>query len=104
MALVHLTTAAFDKAVEQGVVLVDFWATWCGPCRMVAPAVEKIAAQYEGHALVGKVDVDAEPALAQRFGIMSIPTLVVLKDGREVARTVGVQPMGALAAMLDEHL
>lgn len=104
MALVHLTTAAFDKAVEQGVVLVDFWATWCGPCRMVAPAVEKIAAQYEGRALVGKVDVDAEPALAQRFGIMSIPTLVVLKDGREVARTVGVQPMGALAAMLDEHL
>ena len=104
MALVHLTTAAFDKAVEQGVVLVDFWATWCGPCRMVAPAVEKIAAQYEGRALVGKVDVDAEPALAQRFGIMSIPTLVVLKDGREVARTVGVQPMGARAAMLDEHL
>ena len=104
MALVHLTTAAFDKAVEQGVVLVDFWATWCGPCRMVAPAVEKIAAQYEGRALVGKVDVDAEPALAQRYGIMSIPTLGVLKDGREVARTVGVQPMGALAAMLDEHL
>ena len=96
----------FDTFISQSdkPVLVDFWATWCGPCRMVAPAVEKIAAQYEGRALVGKVDVDAEPALAQRFGIMSIPTLVVLKDGREVARTVGVQPMGALAAMLDEHL
>ena len=104
MALVHLTTAAFDKAVEQGVVLVDFWATWCGPCRMVAPAVEKIAAQYEGRALVGKVDVDAEPALAQRFGIMSIPTLIVFKGGKVVEQAVGARGKADVAAMLSRHL
>ena len=105
MALYHFNTEGFDKAVSSGnLVMVDFWASWCGPCRMLGPTIEKLADQYEGKAIVGKVNTDEQPALAQRFGIMSIPTLVVLKDGREVARTVGVQPMGALAAMLDEHL
>ena len=99
MALVHLTTAAFDKAVEQGVVLVDFWATWCGPCRMVAPAVEKIAAQYEGRALVGKVDVDAQKALARRHKVLSVPTLMVFRDGAVTARASGVRSEEDILAM-----
>ena len=79
----HFTAASFEQAVAgDKPVLVDFFATWCGPCRMIAPSVEELAAEYEGRAVVGKVDVDQEPGLAQRFGVMSIPTLVVLKGGK----------------------
>ena len=76
---------AFDEAVNgDKPVLVDFWATWCGPCRMIAPAVEEVAEDFDGRAVVGKVDVDEQTELARRFGIMSIPTLIVMKDGRVV--------------------
>ena len=85
-------------------MLVDFWAAWCGPCKMLAPTIEKLAEHYDGKVVVGKVDVDDEPELAQRFGVMSIPTLVVLKDGKEVARTVGVQPQSAIEHMVDSAL
>jgi thioredoxin 1 len=105
MAVIHFNKEGFDKAAAQGApMLVDFWATWCGPCKMLAPTVEKLAEHYDGKVIVGKVDVDDEPELAQRFGVMSIPTLVVLKDGKEAARTVGVQPQSAIEHMVDSVL
>ena len=105
MDVIHFNKEGFDKAAAQGApMLVDFWATWCGPCKMLAPTIEKLAEHYDGKVVVGKVDVDDEPELAQRFGVMSIPTLVVLKDGKEVARTVGVQPQSAIEHMVDSAL
>jgi len=105
MALKHLKKTDFDAAVDAApLAMVDFWADWCGPCKMVAPVVEKIAADYDGKALVAKVNIDEEPELAQRFGVMSIPTLVFLKDGREVDRKVGVMPAAAFTSVLDENL
>ena len=81
-------------------VLVDFWATWCGPCRMLAPTVAAIAEEKAAVLKVGKVDVDQEPELARRFGIMSIPTLILFKDGQAVKQTMGYQPKEALEAWL----
>lgn len=105
MALKHLKKTDFDAAVGAApLAMVDFWADWCGPCKMVAPVVEKIAADYDGKALVAKVNIDEEPELAQRFGVMSIPTLVFLKDGQEVVRKVGVMPPAAFTAVLDKNL
>ena len=101
----HLKTAEFDEAVKAApVAMVDFWAEWCGPCKMLSPAIEELAAQYEGRALVAKVNVDEEPDLARRFGIMSIPTVVFLKDGQEVERKVGLMPGAMFAAVLDKYL
>jgi len=101
MAVQHLKTAEFDEAVSKGLVLVDFWATWCGPCRMLAPVIERLADRYDGSVKVCKVDIDEEPSLAERFGVMSIPTVMVFKDGRQVAQTVGVQPEDAFVRMID---
>ena len=101
----HFTQASFEAAIAgDKPVLVDFWATWCGPCRMIAPVIEEISAQYAGRAIVGKVDVDDEPGLAQRFGVMSIPTLVVLKGGKVVETAVGARGRDAVAAMIERHL
>lgn len=103
--LYHFTQEEFDKAVSgDKPVLADFFAAWCGPCRMIAPSVEALAAEYEGRAVVGKVDVDEVPALAQRFGVMSIPTLIVLKGGQVVEQAVGARAKEDIAAMLDRHL
>jgi thioredoxin 1 len=105
MALKHLKKNDFDTAVDAApLAMVDFWADWCGPCKMVAPFVEKIADDYDGKALVGKVNIDEEPELAQRFGVMSIPTLVFLKNGREFDRKVGVMPPETFTSVLDENL
>ena len=93
MAIKHITTADFDATVGAApLAMIDFWAVWCGPCKMLSPAVDSLSAQYEGKVLVGKVNVDEEPELARRFGVMSIPTVVFLKNGVEFDRKVGVMP------------
>lgn len=103
--VIHFTEESLKKALQQpGVLLVDFWASWCGPCRMIAPAIEELAEEYDGEAIVGKVDVDSESNLAMEFGIMSIPNVVVLKDGKEVDRKVGAMPKSAYTEALDNAL
>ena len=105
MAIKHFKTAEFDAAVAAApLAMVDFWADWCGPCKMLSPVVESIGSQYEGKVLVGKVNVDEEPELARRFGVMSIPTVVFLKNGVEVERKVGVMPPQSFTAVLDQYL
>jgi thioredoxin 1 len=104
MSVLHLTEGAFDQAIAQGVTLVDFWASWCGPCKMLAPVIEELGEQYEGSATIAKVDVDAEPALAARYGVMSIPTVILFKNGAEIDRKVGFMPANAYTQVLDENL
>ena len=105
MAIQHLKNDTFDAVVEAApLAMVDFWAAWCGPCKMVSPTVEAIAEQYDGKALVAKVNVDEAQELAIRFGVMSIPTVIFLKNGREFDRKVGVMPAAAYAEVLDKAL
>ena len=105
MALRHLKTEEFDAAVEAApLAMVDFWASWCGPCKMISPLIESMAQQYDGRVLVGKVNVDEEPELARRFGVMSIPTVVFLKNGQEFDRKVGVMTPQTYLSVLDENL
>ncbi len=100
MAAEHLNSASFDKTVASGVTLVDFWATWCGPCRMQAPILEAFAEEMGDQVKVGKVDVDEEPGIAARFNIFSIPTLIAFRDGKEIARTVGVTDVAGLKRLV----
>lgn len=105
MALQHLNESKFDEVVGTApLAMVDFWADWCGPCKMIAPFVEDIAQQYDGKAIVAKVNIDEEPELAQRFGVMSIPTLVFFENGREFDRKVGVMPPEEFTGVLDRAL
>lgn len=101
---VAVTDADFAEQTAKGVALIDFWADWCPPCRMQGPIVEKVASQYSGRALVGKVDVDSNHETAGKFGVRSIPTIVVLKDGEEFRRLVGLQTEEKLRSVLDEAL
>jgi len=96
----------FDKVVLQAKipVLVDFWADWCGPCRMVAPLVEELAEEYEGRVSFGKVNVDKNPKVASQYGIMSIPTLIIFKGGKPVSNIVGFRPKNELKKSLDAAL
>ena len=100
MAAEHLNSASFDKTVASGVTLVDFWATWCGPCRMQAPILEAFAEEMGDQVKVGKVDVDEEPGIAARFNIFSIPTLIAFRAGKEIARTVGVTDVAGLKRLV----
>ena len=103
---VTVTDANFSQVVESSSVpvLLDLWAAWCGPCRMVAPTIEMLARELAGKVLVGKLDVDANQRTAARFGVQGIPTLLILKDGREVDRLVGVQSREAILARLNRHI
>ena len=105
-APLHVSDMEFGKTVleSQKPVLVDFWAAWCGPCRMIAPSVEEIARDYAGKAVVAKMDTDANPQTPMQFGIMGIPTLIFFKDGREVDRIVGAVPKAAIAKKLESVL
>jgi len=105
MAIKHLKTEEFGTVTEQApLAMVDFWAEWCGPCKVVGPVVESLDAKYGDRVLVGKVNVDEEPELARAFGVMSIPTMVFLKNGREFDRKVGVMPDKAFSEVLDKNL
>lgn len=84
-------------------MMVDFWADWCGPCKMLGPVIEELADQYGEKAVVGKVNVDEEQELAIRYGVMSIPTVIFFKDGKEIGRKVGVMPKDAFAQVLDQN-
>ena len=97
-----LTGANFSNDVEKGMglMLVDFWAAWCGPCRAIAPVIEQIADENEGKLKVGKLDVDNNSDVAMRYGVMSIPTLILFKDGKPVKRMVGAMPKPALMAQI----
>ncbi len=101
-----VTMSNFQKEVVESdkPVLLDFWAAWCGPCRMVGPTIEKLAKDYEGKAVVGKVNVDEEQSLAEQFKVMSIPSLFILKNGEVVEKLVGARSAEELAALLDKHL
>ena len=101
-----ITDGDFDQMVLQAdtPVLVDFWAEWCGPCRMVAPAVEGLADEYSGRVAVGKLNIDENPNTPMKYGVRSIPTLLLFKDGEVVEATVGVLGKDQLAELLDKHL
>lgn len=101
MAVTVLTKANFEELAQGGkTLLIDFWAPWCGPCKMLSPVVDEIAEEVDASVQVCKVNVDEEPELASQFGIMSIPTLIVWKDGRPVATSVGVKPKKSILDLL----
>lgn len=99
-----ITDANFDSEVASGVTLVDFWAAWCGPCRIQGPIVERVAEEMAGKAKVGECNVDNAQRLAEKFGIMSIPTLIIFKDGKESQRFIGVQSENVLVERLNTAL
>ncbi len=105
-APVKVTDATFDEMVmnSESLVLVDFWAEWCGPCKMIAPVLEELAQELDGQMTVGKLDVDHNPDTAMAFGVMSIPTLLLFKGGQPVDRIVGFQPKAQLRKRIETHL
>jgi thioredoxin 1 len=99
-----LSDANFGESVKQGVVLVDFWATWCAPCRRIAPIVDQLADEYNGRATVAKVDIDENPMTPSKFMVRGIPTLLLFKDGDLKETVVGLANKDDLAKMIDKHL
>jgi thioredoxin 1 len=100
MAIVTLTKDNFDEFISGGPVLVDFWASWCGPCRMIAPAIEAVAEKFDGKANVGKVNIDEEMELALRYKVMSIPTVMTFKSGEVVSTKIGAETQDVYENML----
>ncbi|CCQ98763.1 thioredoxin [[Clostridium] ultunense Esp] len=106
MAITHTTDQNFQADVEQaeGLVIVDFWAPWCGPCRMIAPVLEQLDKEFEGKVKIVKLNVDENPSNPGRFGIMGIPTLLLFKDGKVVDKIVGFQPKENFVKAINAHL
>ena len=101
---VHVTDANFDETLKKNkLVLIDFWANWCGPCRALAPTITELSKEYSGKVLVGKLDVDENSATAERFHVFSIPTMIFFKDGQEAERLVGLCPKNKIAETLQKH-
>ena len=104
MAIVNATDQTFAAETKEGLTLVDFWAPWCGPCRMVAPVLEEVDQVMGDKVKIVKVNVDENPETASKFGVMSIPTLLVFKNGELVDKTIGYQPKDALVQLLEKHI
>ena len=104
MALIHLTNEAFDKATASGLAMVDFWATWCGPCKMVGPVLEKMSNDYEGRVKFAKLDIDTAESLAMKYNVFSVPSMLVFKNGEEAGRIVGALPPSEISKKLDEYI
>jgi len=104
--VLNVTTASWDKEVLEadGLVMVDFWAVWCGPCRIIAPTVEELAKEYAGKLKVAKLNTDENPEVASRYKIMGIPTLIFFRNGEKVDQVVGAVPKSQLKSMIDSHL
>ena len=103
--MIHFNKETFDKSLEEGkLMMVDFWADWCGPCQMLGPVIESLAEKYEGKAVVGKVNTDEEGELVMRYTVMNIPTVIFFKDGKEIDRKVGVMPPDAFIQVLEQNL
>lgn len=102
----NLTKVEFEKEVMQGegLFLVDFWASWCGPCQMVAPIIDKLSEEYEGKISVGKVNVDEESALASEYAVVSIPTIILFKNGKPVEKLIGVRSFDDFCDILDKYI
>ena len=105
-AVQHVGDADFDQAILKAgkPALVDFWAPWCGPCRIIGPIVEELASAYEGRAVIAKLNVDDNPGVAQRYGVTSIPTLLMFKGGQLADRVIGAMPKGELQKFIDRNL
>jgi thioredoxin 1 len=102
---IEITDANFEEIIASDKpVLIDFWAEWCGPCKMIGPVVEELAVEYEGKAVIGKVDVDSNPGVSAKFGIRSIPTLLVFKGGEIVDKQIGAVPKSVLSQKLDAQV
>lgn len=103
MAIYEVNDAGFKEEIGSGLTLVDFWAPWCGPCKMIAPILEELAPEVEGKANIAKLNVDNNQATASEYEVMSIPTLILFKDGEPVDKVVGFQPKEQLAALIEKH-
>ncbi|MFD1414047.1 thioredoxin [Oceanobacillus jeddahense] len=103
MAIKHATDQNFTEETSKGLVLVDFWAPWCGPCKMIAPVLEEIDGEMEEKVQIVKLDVDENQETAGKFGVMSIPTLLLFKDGEVVDQVIGFQPKEALTDLINKH-
>lgn len=101
---IELTAENFDTTVEKGVSMVDFWAPWCGPCRMIAPVIDELAAEFEGKANICKVNTDEQQDLAVKYGVRSVPTILFMKDGEIVDQVIGAQSKQAFADKINAHL
>ena len=103
-SVTHITDAEFKTTVAQGVTLVDFWAPWCGPCRMIAPILDELAVELKEKAKIVKINVDENPVVAGQFGVMSIPTLLLFKNGEKVDQKIGGQAKPALKSFIEQAL